>query len=903
MHLPSTHHTTFMNNFKFFAFLVFLTIGQLLVAQTPTSVDTTTAPKIEYSSSPQTRKYEIAAITVSGAENYEDFVLIGYSGLGVGDIIAVPGEAITNSIKRFWKQGLFSDIKITATKIQDGKIWLNIALKERSRISKINFKGLKKSEITDLEAKIGIVKGNQISPSISDKAKKIINKYLGEKGFLNATINVLQRNDIDKPGHVIVDIEVDKKLKTLVNKIYITDNNHLSKEKIRMVMKKTNEWHPFNIFRTRKFVKEEYEKDKIALIEKYNEIGYRDAYIVADSVVRFDNKKVNVYITLSEGKKYYFRNIKWVGNTIYPYEFLNTVLGIKKGDVYNHKNMMAKLVTDDNAVSKLYSDRGYLFFQVDPVEVKIENDSIDLEMRMFEGKPATINEIAINGNTRVYEHVVRRELRTKPGQLYSQSDIMRSLRELAQMGHFNPEKITPDIKPNQEDGTVDIDYNLQTKGSDQVELSAGYGGYTGIVGSVGLKFSNFAIQNIFKPETYRIVPQGEGQTLSLNARTNGKQYTSFSLSFLEPWLGGKRPNSLSTSISYTRMAGYNSNYALQNTAAYNPNNLGGYGMGGYGMGGMGMGGYGYNQSYLQSVDPDKSFQTIGLSIGNGERLTWPDDYFTFYKEFTYQRYILKDYYGYFPMPNGTFNSISIGFTLSRNSIDNPLYTRSGSTFSIGLKLTPPYSAFNPEKFRDPNVLSNLQERYKWVEYHKWTFMAKNFTPLSNNSKLVLMSKVQFAYLGNYNVNAQSPFEKYDMGGGGMVYFAGFGTEIVSLRGYADGTVTPYQYDKASNQSTKAGYLYNKFTMELRYPLMLEQSATVYFLGFVEAGNAYTGMKDYNPFNLKRSVGIGARVFLPMLGMIGIDYGYGFDPAIDKNTGQNATTPSGGQFHFVLGQEL
>jgi outer membrane protein insertion porin family len=904
---PTTHHTTFMNNFKFFAFSTFLIISQLLVAQTPVSTDTLVAPKIEYTGSTRIPKYEIAAITVSGADNYEDFVLIGYSGLAVGDIIAVPGDAITNSIKRFWKQGLFSDVKIVATKIQDGKIWLNIALKERSRVSQLNFKGLKKSEISDLEPKIGIVKGNQISPNISDKAKKIINKYLGEKGFLNASIKVLQRNDNEKPGHVIVDIEVDKKLKTIVHKIFITGNDHLSKEKIRVAMKKTNDGNLLNIFRTRKFVKEEYEKDKIALIDKYNEIGYRDAYIVADSVVKFDKKSVDVYITVSEGKKYYFRNIKWVGNTIYPYEYLNSVLGIKKGDVYNHKNMMGKLVTDDNAVSKLYSDRGYLFFQVDPVEVKIDNDSIDLEMRMFEGKPATINEITIKGNTRVYEHVVRRELRTKPGQLYSQSDIMRSLRELAQMGHFNPEKITPDIQPNQEDGTVDIAYNLETKGSDQVELSAGYGGYTGIVGSVGLKFSNFAIQNIFKPETYRIVPQGEGQTLSLNARTNGAQYTSFSISFMEPWLGGKRPNSLSTSLSFTRMAGYNSNYASQNSSSYynNPYTMGG----GYGMGGLGQTSMygGYNQSYLQSIDPDKYFQTLGFSIGNGERLTWPDDYFTFYKEFSFQRYMLKNYgnTGYFPMSDGNFNNISIGFTISRNSIDNPLYTRTGSSFSFGLKLTPPYSAFSSNKFdasNPSNILNNPQERYKWVEYHKWTFMGKTFTPLSDDSKLVLMSKVQFAYLGNYNANAQSPFEKYDMGGGGMVYYAGFGTEIVSLRGYADGTVTPYQTDKVTGKTSKAGYLYNKFTMELRYPLMLEQSANVYLLGFLEAGNAYNGITNYNPFNLKRSVGVGARVFLPMLGMIGIDWGYGFDSNYDTS-GNQSNKPSGGQFHFVLGQDL
>jgi outer membrane protein insertion porin family len=890
-----------MNYFKLLPSLILLFISPIILAQSSISSDSVSSPKIEYSSSNNTPKYEIAEITVTGADNYEDFVIIGYSGLAIGDIISVPGDAITSAIKRFWKQGLFSDIKILAKQIKDGKIWLTISLKERMRVSQISFKGLKKSEITDLENKIGIIKGNQISPSISDKAKKVINKYLSEKGFLNASIDILQRNDNDKPGHVIIEIEVDKKLKTLVNKITITGNDHLSKNKIRLAMKKTNDGNILNLFRTRKFVKDEYEKDKTALIEKYNEIGYRDAFIVSDSVVRHDKKSVNIFITVNEGKKYYFRTIKWVGNTIYPFDYLNSVLGIKKGDVYNHKNLMAKLVTDDNAVSKLYSDRGYLFFQVDPIEVKIENDSIDLEMRMFEGKPATINEITIKGNTRVYEHVVRRELRTKPGQLYSQSDIMRSLRELAQMGHFNPEKLTPDIQPNQEDGTVDITYNLQTKGSDQVELSAGYGGYTGLVGSIGLKFSNFAIQNIFKPKTYRIVPQGEGQTLSLNARTNGNQYTSFSLSFLEPWLGGKRPNSLSTSISFTRMSGVNSDYSqVQNMSSYyNPYG----GMYGY-SGGSNMYGSRYNNSYMLSMDPDKYFQTFGFSIGNGERLTWPDDYFTLYKEVSYLRYTLKNYKSiYFPMSQGNFNSISLGLTISRNSIDNPLYTRTGSSFSFGIKFTPPYSLFNPNKFNDPNILNNPAERYKWIEFHKWTFMSKTFTPISNNSKLVLMSKVQFAYLGNYHPNAQTPFEKYDMGGGGMMYFAGFGTEIVSLRGYLDGSITPYVKSTINNSMIGSGYLYNKFTMELRYPLMLEQSATVYFLGFVEAGNAYTGIKNYNPFNLKRSAGIGARVFLPMLGMIGIDYGYGFDSMVDKSTGNDIGKPSGSQFHFVLGQEL
>src|SRR5665647_1052108 len=644
-----------MQHKTLFSFSLIFLFSQLLVAQTTIEKDTTTKdsidlPVIEYST--QTPKYEIADIKVTGADNYEDFVLIGFSGIAVGDIVNVPGDAITNAVKRFWKQGLFSDVKILANKIKDGKVWLTIELKQRPRVSEINFTGLKKSEKEDLELKIGIVKGNQITPDISDRAKKVIEKFMEEKGFLNVLVNVYQRNDPNKPGHVIVDINVDKKLKTKVHKIIITGNKALTFNQINAAMKKTNDHNWRNFFRTKKFVKEEYEKDKQALIDKYNEIGYRDAYIVSDSVVPFDNKTVDVYIHVDEGKKYYFGNIKWIGNTIYPYEYLNLKLGINKGDVYNYKLLMERLETDENtAVSKLYKDRGYLFFQIDPVEVQINNDSIDFEMRMYEGKPATINEIRIKGNTRVYEHVVRRELRTKPGQLYSQDAIMRSLRELAQMGHFDPEKITPDIQPNQENGTVDINYNLETKGSDQIEFSAGWGS-TGVVGSIGLKFSNFAIQNLFRPETYRIVPQGEGQTLTLNGRTNGQSYSSVSLSFLEPWLGGKRPNSLSASIYYSTQSAVSARYNNSSLNSYYNSN---YGLGSYGSSyGSGGSSYGDN-SYLQSeMDPGRYMRTIGASIGYGKRLSWPDDYFVFQGELSYQLFMLKDWYpGYFPMTAGT----------------------------------------------------------------------------------------------------------------------------------------------------------------------------------------------------------------------------------------------------------
>jgi outer membrane protein insertion porin family len=859
---------------SFFTFSLLFVFSQLLVAQTTSIQDSTNLPVIEYSNSAP--KYEIAEIKVTGASNYEDFVLIGFSGLTVGEVVNIPGNAITNAVKRFCKQGLFSDVKILATKIQDGKVWLNIALKERPRVSEINYNGLKKSEKEDLELRIGITKGNQITPNISDRAKKVIDKYMEEKGFLNVLVNVYQRNDPNKAGYVIVDVNVDKKLKTKVHQLIFTGNTVLSHNQINKVMKKTNDNNWRNFFRTKKFVREEYEKDKAAVIEKYNEIGYRDAFIVADSVVKFDDKTVDVYMTVNEGKKYYYGDIKWIGNTIYPYQLLNSMLGIKKGDVYNHKNLMARLQSDDDAVGKLYQNRGYLFFQVDPVEVQVNKDSIDFEMRMYEGKPATINEIGIKGNSRVYEHVIRRELRTKPGQLYSQDDIMRSLRELAQMGHFDPEKIKPDIQPDPENGTVDVTYELETKGSDQVEFSAGWGS-TGVVGSIGLKFSNFAIQNLFKPDTYRIVPQGEGQTLTINGRTSGQSYSSVSLSFLEPWLGGKRPNSLSASVYYSTQSTvsdrYSSNYSNYINSMYS--------------------GYGNNSSgssqYQSEMDPTKYMRTIGASLGYGKRLSWPDDYFIFQGELSYQLFMLSNWYYLPPLTDGHYNNFSVNLTLSRSSIDNPIYTRSGSAFSLGLKITPPYSALNGKNYGDPNM-SNA-ERYKFLEYHKWTFSGKTFTPLSGD-KLVFMSRAMFSYLGDYNKNARSPFETFVMGGDGMSNYTSYGTDYIAMRGYTSGSLTPYD----PKVGTTVGYLYNKFTMELRYPLSLEQSATIYALTFVEAGNCFNKMSDYNPFDLKRSAGIGVRIFLPMFGMMGIDWGYGFDK---DNTGKK----SGSQFHFVLGQEL
>lgn len=844
------------------------------------ATDSTDAPLPEIEYTYQRKTYEIAGISVTGADSYEDFVLIGFSGLAVGDKIEVPGDQITKAIKRFWKQGLFSDVKIKAQKIEGQKIWLEIALKQRPRVSEVIYNGLKKSEKEDVEVKVGIRNGSQMTPNLSDHAKTVIEKYFAEKGYHNAEVQVLQQADQDHPGYVKVAINVNKKEKTKVGKIYITGNEALTHNQINKAMKKTNDNNIINLFRTKKFVAEEYENDKAAVIEKYNEIGYRDAYIVADSVVPNpeDPTRVDVYMTISEGDKYYIRSVNWVGNTVYPYELLDATLGVKKGDVYNLKTINDRLLNDDDAVSKLYTDQGYLFFNVEPVEVNVENDSIDFEMRMYEGKPATINEINIVGNTRVYEHVVRRELYTKPGQLYSQSDIMRSLRELAQMGHFDQEKLVPDIQPNPEEGTVDITYQLETKSSDQIEFSLGWGA-SGLVGSIGLKFTNFAIQNLFNKKAYRIVPQGEGQTFSINARTNGVYYTSASLSFLEPWLGGKRPNSLSVNVFFASQSGYSKRYQEAYNQLVNSysNYYYAYGNSDY-----------YQQLMETESDKDIYMRTFGVSIGYGKRLRWPDDYFTFYGDISYQMYMMKDW-PYLLISNGTCHNLSLNLQLSRSSIDNPIYTRRGSQFTLGLKITPPWSLMNGKNYANMTT----SERYHMLEYHKWKFSGKVFTPLTRDSKLVLMTRAEFGYLGHYNKYAKSPFESFYMGGDGMSGYSTYSTDYISMRGYQSGSLTPYDPQTGRNM----GYVYSKFTMELRYPISLEQNATIWALAFIEAGNCYADIKDYNPFDLKRSAGVGVRIFLPMFGLMGIDWGYGFDPI-------NGSTQYGGsQFHFILGQEL
>jgi len=852
-------------------------------------------PKIDYSLSP--KEYVIADISVTGAESYEKSIIIGFSELSVGQKITVPGDDMTNVVKRFWKQGLFSDVKVLVSKIEGDKIWITLDLKQRPKVSEIRYDGAKKSDIDDFETMIGITKGNQITPNLVDQAKILIIKYYEDKGFQNAEVNIMEQADLSQPNSVIVQINIKKNAKIKVHKIRIEGNNNLSSKKIKRAMKKTNEsGNIWNIFKTKKFVRHLYEADKVAVIEKYNEVGYRDAFIEKDTVTKaayykirkikksssdnrsvyvndtvstkYNDKKVDVYLKINEGKKYFFRNIKWVGNTIYTSDYLNQLLRIKKGDVYNSKLLNDRLTTDDDAVSNLYQDNGYLFFNVDPVESTIEGDSIDFEMRVYEGKQAVINKIGISGNTRLYEHVVRRELRTKPGQLYNKSDIIRTLRELAQMGQFDPEKMVPDIQPDPENGTVDVNYKLETKSSDQVELSAGYGA-TGITGSLGLTFKNFAIQNLFKPSTYKIVPQGEGQTFSIKGQSNGSYYTSFSASYMDPWFGKKRPNALSVSVYYSLQSGVSDRYTASLTTV-NPALIADQGT-----------------TAAVEVDPEKYLNTFGTTIGLGKRLQWPDDYFVFNTDLSFQNYSLKNW-AYFIMTDGVSNNLNLGLTLSRNSIDNPIYTRKGSSFSLSAQFTPPYSLISGKNYAN----ATDAVKYQWLEFHKWKFKSKIFTPLSSDQKLVLMARADYGFLGYYNKNRRSPFETFYMGGDGMSGYSTYATDIVGLRGYANGSLTPLTATGAQN-----GNVYTRLSMELHYPIILEASTTIYVLGFLEGGNCWAELNQFNPFDLKRSAGVGVRLFLPMFGMMGVDWGYGFDSV------KGITSNSGSQFAFTIGQEF
>ena len=843
-------------------------------------------PEISYAGTP--RSGVIGGIAVSGVEGYEDYMLTGISGLTVGQKIELPGQEITEAVKRYWKHGLFSNVQIAADSIVGDKIYLHFYLALRPRVSTINYIGVKKSEREDLETKLGLLKGNQITPNMIDRAELLAKNYFDDKGYKNAEINIRQRDDVTAKNQVILDVEIDKKEKMKVRQIIIEGNKNLSDSKIKGglftkgAFTKTHEAGKLSTFlKSKKYTPERYKTDKQNLIDKYNELGYRDATIVEDSVWNVDDKHVSIYLKVDEGKKYYIRNITWVGNTVFSTDYLSRLLGMKKGDVYNQKFMHKRLSEDDDAVGNEYWNNGYLFYNLQPTEVNIVGDSIDLEMRIMEGNQAHISRVRINGNTRVYENVVRRELRTKPGDLFSKEALMRSAREMASMGHFDPEQINPDVRPNYEDGTVDINWDLVQKSNDQVEFSLGWG-QTGVIGRIGLKLNNFSMANLFnKNKEHRgILPVGDGEVLSIGAQTNGTYYQSYNASYSTNWFGGKRPIQFTVGAYFSKQTDVSSNY--YNSAYMNNyyNYLYGYGNS-------------YNNYYENFYDPDKYVKLLGVSVGWGKRLRWPDDYFQLSVELAYQRYMLKNWQ-YFIVTNGNCNNLNLGITLSRVSTDNQLFPRRGSEFMASLTITPPWSAFDHKDYKNlavnpesPTYTAEQQEKYRWVEYHKWKFRAKTYTALSNGQKcFVLMTRVEFGLLGSYNKYKKSPFETYYMGGDGMSgYSTGYAEETIGLRGYDNGSLTPYGYE---------GYAYDRFTLELRYPFLLGNT-TIYGLGFLEAGNAWNDTKDFNPFDMKRSAGIGVRIFLPMVGLMGIDWAYGFDKVFG--------TRGGSQFHFILGQEF
>lgn len=877
-----------MRYFQLFRTVLFVML--LFPLMEATAQKTIVKPTILYTNT--AHKYVIGGINLSGVDNIEPAVAIGLSGLSVGDVVSVPGDEITNAVKRYCKHGLFEDVVITADSIVGDKIYIGIALKQRPRVSQLNVKGVKKSEREEIEQKIGIIKGNQITPDIIDRAKKIIKNYYDDKGYKNAEINVVQRPDVTGDDRVIVDVNISKKDKIKVHRIYIKGAEALSEKRVKYAMKKTREktridnlWHA--IFRSKKFTDERFAEDKEKIMSRYYENGYRDARIVKDSVVMYDDSSVDIYLDIEEGNKYHIRSIKWVGNSVYSTAWLDYVLRLKAGDVYNQNQLEERLFNDEDAVKNLYFNEGYVFLKMLPIETRVENDSVDLEIRLVEGTQATINRVTISGNDRLYEEVVRRELYTLPGSLFSMEALERSFREIANMGHFDPEKMDPGVVPNNENGTVDINWKLESKSSDQIELSAGWG-QTGIIGKLSLKFTNFSMRNMFRKNGMRrgIIPQGDGQTLTLSAQSNGRYYQSYSISFFDPWFGRKRPNSFSVSAFMSIQTDVANSY--YNSAYYNNYTNYLYGYGNYN-------GYGYN-NVSSYYDPDKYIRMYGISLGWGRRLRWPDDNFSFSAELNYQLYSLKDWQ-YFLITDGNCNNINLTLSLSRSSVNHPYFPRSGSEFSLVTSFTPPYSVWDGKDYANlaknpstPSYKDELREKHKWIEYYKVKFRSKTYTSLTPGKyNLVLMTRADFGILGSYDKNKKSPFETFYVGGDGMSgYSYNYATDMVALRGYENGSLTPYGYE---------GYAYTRLGLELRFPFMMQSSTTIYGLAFVEGGNAWSDASRFNLFDLKRSAGVGVRVFLQMIGLIGLDWAYGFDNLF------GSSQYGGSHFHFILGQEF
>ena len=868
--------------------LAFLGFGNSVFAQIQIGDDLS---EIDYA---RPQKYEIGGVVVEGAKYVDASMLSMIAGLRVGETISIPGDEISNGIRKIWEQGLFEDVAINATDIVGGKVFLQIVIKERPRVSKFSFKGIKKSEADDIRNKINLSRGDIATDHLLTKTTRIIENFYYEKGYRKVDIDIQQVADTARDNYIDMVINIDKGNKVKIGKINVMGNENLTEGQVLAAMKETKQrghfdplnplgplvvntiadvftLHPLRavtgveeyfydnyrprIFKSSRFLESNFEADKKLIVEKYNSKGFRDARIVSDSVYMIDDKNMGIDIVIDEGNKYHYRNITWTGNTKYSDETLNSILGVRPGDVYNKELLDKNLnYSETNLdISSLYMDDGYLFFRVDPVEVAVENDSIDLELRLTEGKQARISNVTLAGNTKTYDHVVLRELYTRPGQLYSRSDVVRSIRELATLGFFNQEIAPPDVQPNMEDNTVDIGYSVEEAAADQIRFSAGFAaGY--LMLEAGLQFSNFSMRNIFNKKAWKPLPMGDGQKLSLNVSTLGRYYLYYGLSFTEPWLGGKKPNAFTFSI-------YQSFYS----------------------------------KYGEKTATDNGwFNMTGGTVGLGRRLTWPDDYFSVYQGLNFKRYSLNNYQsGYLNVGdgNGKFNLISYNFVLSRNSVSQPIYPRNGSEFQLSLEITPPYSLFTDKNYT--NLSEN--EKYKWIEMHRWTFKAAWYTELYE--KLVMMTRVRFGYLGHYNDQiGPTPFHRFFLGGDGLATYSVDSRELVGMRGYANNSLTPGFYSN-SNTGGQGGNLMTKYTLELRYPLSLNPQATIYALTFLEAGNCWLGFNNFNPFDVKRSAGLGVRIYLPMFGLLGLDWGYGFDD-VYGSSGNNHS-----QFHFSIGGSI
>ncbi len=834
-----------------------------------TNAQISTEKKLSELSVDSPKEYEIGGIIVTGSENLDNQVVTLISGLQIGDKITIPGADITDAIKNLWRQKLFDDIGIYITEIKGEVVFLEIRLKELPKLSKYGIRGLKKSKQNDLREELDLNSGAIVTENLIIQTKNTARQFFIDKGYLNTEVTIVTRPDTSRGNSVIMDITVRKGEKVKIKDInfhgntvvevekehffdWFNNTEGLSDRKLRKAMKETKRKRLWTIFKSSKLNREDYKEDKKSIINKYNSLGYRDARIVRDSITQVSEDRIVIDVYIEEGRKYYFRNITWLGNTKYSNEVLNTVLKIKKGEVYDADYLQERLFMDPNGgdVSSLYLDNGYLFFDLNPVEVLVENDSIDLEMRIREGREATIRNVTVVGNDRTNDHVILRELRTRPGDLFRRSDIQRSLRELQQLGFFEPTELDVKPMPDAESGTVDIEYSVVERSTSQLELQGGWGGNR-IVGTLGLNFNNFSAKNIFKKGAWQPLPSGDGQTINLRAQSNGPTYQSYSASFTEPWLGGKKPISLTTSIYHN----------VQN-------------------------------SYLSKSDPDfYSLKITGVTIGLGMRLRRPDDYFTLYQAIDFQRYALRNYSFnesgiYFP--DDDIYNIAYKITWGRNSTDYPIYPRRGSLFNITGEATLPYSWFRGET--DYSEMPGY-ERYKFLEYYKFKVNSSWFTEVFD--KLVIKAAGEFGYLGAFSKDlGLPPFERFYLGGSGLQNFVLDGREVVALRGYPDNRVLP-----ENQELGLAGSIYNKFTLELRYLITENPSAQIFTLAFMEAGNSYSNFDNYEPFKLKRSAGVGVRIFMPMFGLLGVDFGYGFDPL------PGAVDPSGWNTHFIIGQQF